>query len=71
MTNRKWLHTQTNEYDLLIKAQEQLVTYAPRCVLRLIDSKSNKCPMTFEEFQKNDTRKCSECIQNWLNEERK
>lgn len=72
MTNREWLLS-VSEYDTLLAAQKTLVSNSPRCVLRLLcePHKIVKCPMTWEEYKCNDTKKCEHCIGAWLNAERK
>ena len=62
MTNRDFYISKVNEYDLLLRIHENLAVRNTTCVLEAID-KNFKCTT--------DSGTCAECIQKWLNEERK
>ena len=73
MTNRKWLHTQTNEYDLLLALQTEMTCYNHRCVIEAVEGGSyvHDCPRNEYEWSHHDISKCGACISAWLNSERK
>lgn len=60
MTNREKM-IQTNEYDFLIRIQNNLENTVPilrdYCILDLITGRNIKCELP-----------CKKCIQKWLNE---
>lgn len=63
MTNRDYYFLKANEYDLLLKIHDNLAVRNTSCVLEAIDKKF-ECAIT-------GGITCSECIQKWLNKERK
>lgn len=66
MTNRKWILEQ-NEYDLLMRFNKYMDLFGPHCALKLVAT---------EDWWEKHGRpgcdlECKECIQRWLNEERR
>lgn len=64
MTNRKWIITSSNPFDLLTLMQKQ----RGDCVIEDIDNKMSKDCIRFDN---SPYESCEECILNWLNKERK
>lgn len=66
MTNRKWMLEQ-NEYDLLMRFNNYMDLFSTHCALELV--------ATEDWWEKNGRStcdlECKECIQRWLNEERR
>lgn len=66
MTNRKWILEQ-NEYDLLMHFNNYMDLFGPHCALELVAT---------EDWWEKHGRPgcdldCKDCIQRWLNEERR
>lgn len=73
MRNRDWINGQ-NLYDLLIKMQEECTFYKARCVLEMLTGgtqSTTNCLKTEEDWKKHSTKPCEQCIQAWLNAERR
>ena len=63
MKNREWLSSQ-NEYDLLCEINSRLLGFRCDC---FIDAMECDMPERCKKFR----QECSDCIQSWLNEERR
>lgn len=68
MTNRQKYFTQRNEYDLLMDLNISILSNDYRCVKECLTDEyqyqgHHRCCLEHEN--------CSECLQNWLNEEAK
>lgn len=66
MTNRKWMLEQ-NEYDLLLRANDFMWVYSPRCALELFATET----WYQSNGEPNCDHVCKACVQKWLNEERR
>lgn len=64
MTNREKYILRRNEYDMLMDIQRE-ISYGQKCVVVAITRKTWACT----NYQKQDKKVCSQCIQRWLNEE--
>ncbi len=71
MKNRDRYILKVNEYDMLIKIQENIMDTGYNCILDGITGKKIKCPeeMRGKVGAMSRLEVCGNCIQKWLNEE--
>lgn len=66
MTNRKWMLEQ-NEYDLLMRFNNCMGVFSDHCALEFVATED----WLEKNGRPNCEWNCKNCIQRWLNEERR